>query len=66
MIEPVIKKIKYNDMQDDNETISYWLSKTPEERMNAMGELHQQMMIIQGYTEMPAIKKIMKKVKSSQ
>lgn len=64
MIKPVIKKVKLDKETDDRETIAYWLSKTPEERMDAMGELYLQQLIIQGYDEIPGIKKIVKKVKT--
>jgi hypothetical protein len=64
MIKPVIRKFKIEEVNDDEETLSYWLSKTPEERMNAMGELHKQQIIIQGYKNIPGIEKVVKKKKN--
>ncbi len=63
MIEPVTRKFKMEDVDDDFETISFWMSKTPEERMDAMGILHKRMILAQGYKRIPRIKKITRKVK---
>ena len=63
MIKPIVRKGKIDDINDDYETITYWLGKSVEERMNAMGILHRQHLIILGYKEIPRIKKVVKKVK---
>lgn len=62
MIKPVVKKHRLDQTDADSETIAYWMSKTPEERMDAMGELHRQLIIIQGYKQMPSIKKLVNRV----
>jgi hypothetical protein len=64
MIKPVVRKFKIEQVDEDKETVRYWLSKTPEERMNAMGELHKQQIIIEGYKEVPRIKKVVQKIKN--
>ncbi len=65
MIQPVVKKFNMNKRNEEEETINYWLSKTPEERINAMGTLHKQLLIIKGYKQIPRIKKCVKKVKTT-
>jgi hypothetical protein len=43
--------------QDTND-LEYWQTKTPEERFAAAEELRRHFYIIQGYTEIPRIKKV--------
>ncbi len=62
MIEPVIRKFNIEEVDEDEETMNYWLSRSPEERLNAMGELHKQQMIIEGYKKSPKIQKVVKKI----
>lgn len=62
MIKAVTRKFNMDSVDDDAGTISYWMSKSSEERMEAMGYLHKQMIIIQVYDEMPRIQKVSKKV----
>ncbi len=64
MIKPVTRKFKMEDVDDDFETIDYWLSRSPNERIDAMGYLHKQMIILQGYKEIPRIEKTTRKVKN--
>ena len=64
MIKRVTRKFRMEEVDDDMETIAYWLSKSPKERMDAMGYLHKQMLIIQGYKKIPRIKKTTRKVKN--
>lgn len=64
MIKPVTRKFKMEEVDDDAGTVEYWLSRSSAERMEAMGYLHKQMLIIQGYKEIPRIQKTTRKIKN--
>ena len=42
MIEKVVKKAKLSEFSEIKETLAYWLSKTPEERVEAVKLLRRQ------------------------
>ena len=50
-----IKIVQRNQPAND---LEYWQSKTPEERFAAAEELRRHFYIMQGYTEIPRIQKV--------
>lgn len=42
MIEKVVKKAKQSDFSEIRENLVYWLSKTPERRVEAVEQLRRQ------------------------
>ena len=62
-IEPVIHKLP-SGRSDDRDDLNYWLLKTPEERIMAMGILQEQYFVLKGYKSPPKIEKTVMKRKN--
>lgn len=59
-IKPVITILKQDGEKDSR---SFWMSKTPEERVEAVETIREHYYSLLGYTEPPRIKKIMKLIR---
>lgn len=42
MIQKIVKKLKLSDFNEEKDNLSYWLSKTPEERIAIVEFLRKQ------------------------
>ena len=56
-VEPIVKKIILDEDNDRND-LRYWLSRPPEERIEAMRFLREHYFSVMGHTEPPKIEKI--------
>lgn len=63
-IEPVVRKIKMLEHDDDKDDLRYWLSKTPGERLEAMGIIAEQYYAMLGFKETPRIEHVVIKRKA--
>ncbi|MBN2041930.1 MAG: hypothetical protein JW864_17985 [Spirochaetes bacterium] len=50
--------IEITRRNEPSNDLEYWQSKTPEERFAAAEELRRHFYVMQGYTEIPRIKKV--------
>ncbi|HOW84131.1 MAG TPA: hypothetical protein PK573_16330 [Spirochaetota bacterium] len=56
-IEPIVKIV---DRENEKDDLRYWLSRTPEERIDAVLHLRKQYIRSLGYSEIPGIEPFVK------
>lgn len=54
------KTVTFHKINEEKDPRQYWLSKTPEERVEAVETIREHYYAMMGYTSPPRIKKIIK------